>query len=147
MAKNPIKLPDSNDDPKLTELVNRTNNPSTTVEERNGTITMLGDYIERLAKDKIDKEETANQDRERVEKRWQEKQASRPSGLREVHRITNKISKSMKEAFSTVLEVLKGGIKVLDSLAFVAAELTFQTHYAVALNAIMFLITVSGNLI
>lgn len=106
-------------------------------------IMTLMEYIEILAKSKEDAAKLAKQKEVDANKLREERQEKRPEFLRQVHRAAQIFRSSIKGALDFVLKVLIGGMKLLNSLAFVAAELTFQTHYEVALKAIMLFITVS----
>lgn len=138
-----IQLPDRNCEPELVKLINSANDPSHERKDQKSNIDLLQRYIENLAQQKDAKEQEKADKAKLNQKHSEDRQEERSPSSRKAHDIAKRISQSMKNAFSVVLAVLKGGMNVLSSLSFLAAEVTFQTHYAVALKAILLLITVS----
>lgn len=137
-----ITVPSGNINPELAKLIQVVNNKSLTDDHgiRRRNIDLLEKYLEGWAKEKeVEEEQAKKEEAERAEKLSQDTQEKPYPRLKTLKLIAS----SMKKAFWLVLDVLKGGLKVLDALSFVAAELTFQTHYEVALKAILFLVTVS----
>lgn len=137
-----IKIPEGNRDQDLAMLVNSANSPPSGRSEQRQSIDSLMAYIERIAQEKEDEAARRDSEARQAEERWQDRQEKRSRLSRRAHSVTRAISSSMKEAFNLVLRVLIGGMKVLESVSFIASELTFQTHYQVALKAIMLFITV-----
>lgn len=139
-----IEIPDGNRDPDLVQLVDSVNQPSRhTQEQYHQNVTYLVEYIGRLAQEKEEEAKSKQDQAERAERLSKSRQEKRAPASQRLHRFAKSISSSMKKAFILVLSVLKGGMKLLDSVSFIAAELTFQTHYQVAVKAIMLFITVS----
>lgn len=144
-----ITAPSSNDDPELAKLIQIANNisPSDTLPDLEKSIDLLEKYLESRAQKKVEEDQAKIKEVERAEKLSQEREEALHPVVKKLKRASKIITSSMKKAFSLVLNVLKGGLKVLETLSFMAAELTFQTHYEVALKAILFLVTVSDVLI
>ncbi|KAI7774064.1 hypothetical protein LA080_009425 [Diaporthe eres] len=133
----------NNDDPELAKLIQIANNisPSDTLPDLEKSIDVLEKYLESRAQKKVEEDQARNKEVERAEKLSQEREEALHPVAEKLKRASKIITSSMKKAFSLVLSVLKGGLKVLETLSFMAAELTFQTHYEVALKAILFLVT------
>lgn len=139
-----IEIPGGNRDPDLVRLVDSVNEPSRHSQEQyHQNITYLAEYIGRLAQEKEEEAKSKQDQAERAERLSRNRQEKRTRASQRLHRFARTIRSSMKKAFVLVLSVLKGGMKLLDSVSFIAAELTFQTHYQVAVKAIMLFITVS----
>lgn len=144
-----ITAPSSNSNPELAKLIETVNAKSAAGKLRSSeqNIKLLEDYLESWAQEKEKEEQAKKEQAERAEKRSQDRLEKLPPALRTLRIAGKSITASMKKAFFLVLDVLKGGIKVLESFMFIATELTFQTHYEVALKAILFLMTVSDALV
>lgn len=146
MSNITIMAPSNNDDPELAKLIQIANNmsPSDTLPDREKSIDVLEKYLESRAQEKVEEHQAEDKEVEHAKKLSDVREEGLYPVVKALKRASKIITSSMKKAFSLVLSVLKGGLKVLETLSFMAAELTFQTHYEVALKAILFLVTVSN---
>lgn len=153
-----IKVPGLIHDSCLVELVNRANESSNKREDQRESIDLLEKYLEGKRREDDEERRVAEENGKKPGGTKREKLKRLCCFPRNAHHdkpitqfitappIANPsiITRSMINTFDFVCKVLKGGLKALGTTVFIASELTFQTHYAVAIKAITLLITVSS---
>ncbi|KAH6660286.1 hypothetical protein BKA67DRAFT_46966 [Truncatella angustata] len=130
-----IKLPENSpENEELKTLVNYANDPPATVEDRKRSIEMLQTCLSDRKQREDDKVLEADQ-------KQKGKQSQCGAFSTRLHGIIDSLTPQVTKVFEFVLIVLQGGVQVLQATAFLASEITFQTHYEVAIKAIMLFVT------
>lgn len=137
-----IKIPDGESDANLTALIKWANEPSGDRGDQRKHLDMLDTYLGKIRQKEDDNNNAATEKARQAEDRRRRKHQKYGAFSKTVYRIFRSLTIPIKNAFDFVLKVLYGGMKALEATLFIAAELTFQTHYQVAVKAIMLFITV-----
>jgi hypothetical protein len=138
-----IKIPDSSSsDADLKALVSCANKPPTNAKDQKKSLDLLEAYFERVRQKESEKRKEAEDKAKKAEERRKERHSKRGTFSTKVAEVMRALAPSIKNVFDFVLKVLYGGLKVLEATVFITSELTFQTHYEVALKAVMLFITV-----
>ncbi|KAI1458871.1 hypothetical protein F4805DRAFT_422887 [Annulohypoxylon moriforme] len=136
-----IKIPDRISDNDLITLIKCVNEPPKDHNARKKNIELLEAYLKKVQQKEDDAKREATQKASQAEDRRKEERQKRGTFSRKVHDTFEKLVPSIKNAFDFVLGVLHGAMRTLEATMFIAGELTFQTHYEVAVKAVMFFIT------
>lgn len=142
MSNITIDVPKNNDDADLRDLVRCANEQPKTPSEGRGNLEKLGAYLEKMKQREADERKEASNKASEAEERRREKHEKRGKLSRKVYAAFKGLAAPVTTLFDFVSRVLRRGMTVLESTSFLAAELTFQTHYQVAVKAIMLFITV-----
>ncbi|KAI0884290.1 uncharacterized protein GGS22DRAFT_165292 [Annulohypoxylon maeteangense] len=131
-----IKTPDRGSDNDLIALIKCANDPPRNHNDRKKNLELLEAYLKKVKqKDDDSKNEAAKKASQVEDRRMEKRQGSR------IFNTIGSLVPSIKNTFNFVLRVLRGAMTVLEATMFIAGELTFQTHYEVAVKAVMLFIT------
>ena len=141
LADIPIEIPKT-DDTDLKELVKCANESPKTAEEGRETLKKLEAYMFKARQKETEEQKKTEDTRQTRESRW-EKYDKGNMLSKKLHAAFRRLAAPVTTLVDFVSRVLQKGIKVLETTSFLAAELTFQTHYQVAVKAIVLFVTVS----
>lgn len=147
MASVKIKLPENNNDPELAALVECANNPQASIQQLQEQVGTLKSYLDVIESRRLEKIRESDLKAEKAKREKEERERNRGKWSSKLHKIMEDLAPSISKAFGVILKVVGAGMKILETTSFIAAELTFQTHYEVALKAIMLFVTVCRLLI
>ncbi|KAI0378641.1 hypothetical protein F5Y04DRAFT_283568 [Hypomontagnella monticulosa] len=136
-----IEFPDNSSDADLKALIKCANNPPKDSQQQKESLQALGLYIEKLKLEEYEKrDEAENEARIQIERR-RERHEKRGRISNKLHSIIRGLVPPIKNVLDFVIKILRGGMQALETTLFLASEITFQTHYEVAVRAIMLFIT------
>ncbi|KAK7744039.1 hypothetical protein SLS62_010339 [Diatrype stigma] len=136
------KIPESSSDPALKALVQIANDPPKNHEEQQKSLDLLEAYLEQHKQKENEDSRKANDEAKQSKQKPRESRHKQLSFTKKTQKVFRTLNTSMKNLFRFVSKVLYSGIKVLAATAFIVSEVTSQTHYEVAIKAIMLFITV-----
>ncbi|KAI0844147.1 hypothetical protein F5Y00DRAFT_266875 [Daldinia vernicosa] len=141
-----IKMPAPGSDIDLIALVKCANEPPENRHDQEKSLNMLRAYLEKVKQKQEHEKKEAAEKESQAQDQWRKKDQKRGPFRKKIHSILKEATPLINSAFDFVLKVLYGGMKALEATVFLAAEATFQTHYEVAVKAIMLFITVCSSM-